>query len=240
MEEKDFAELITDICMEDEEFWKMTRKHHFSADYRRRKREKMQELRRQKKEQGYGFLPLYPVRRRRAFVTLVLLMILLMGVAITAKELRLKFFQNLEIQGLEDHVQFDSKARNEEVSCLDADAGGEEVQALAEEMIVRPRYVPEGYEFYSEQNRGNNDFFRAIYTDDFGNSIRYIQTCNPDDMGISTDGQEMTDVMVNDREGVFISDDGYNNLLWSDGTCYYLLTGVVSQEELLRMEESVE
>ena len=41
------------------------------------------------------FLPLYPVRRRRAFVTLVLLMILLMGVAITAKELRLKFFQNL-------------------------------------------------------------------------------------------------------------------------------------------------
>lgn len=240
MEEKDFAELITDICLEDEEFWKLEKKHHFSADYRRRKRKKMRELRRQKKEEGYGFLPLYPVRRRRAFVTLVLLMILLMGVAITAKELRLKFFQNLQIQGLEDHVQFDSKARNEEVSCLDADAGGEEVQALAEEMIARPRYVPEGYESCIEEKQILQNFFRQSYLDDLGNSIRYIQTCNPDNIGISTDGQEMTDVMVNDREGVFISDDSYNNLIWSDGTCYYLLTGVVSQEELLRMAESVE
>lgn len=240
MEDKDFAELITDICLEDEEFWKMTRKHHFSADYRRRKRKKLRELRRQKKEQGYGFLPLYPVRRRRAFVILVLLMILLMGVAITAKELKLKYFHNLEIQGLEDHVQFDTTAGSEDELCLDADVGGKGNQVLTEEMLVYPRYVPEGYESCVEAKQILHNVFRESYIDNLENSICYVQTCNPDNIGISTDGQEMTDAMVNDREGVFISDNGYNNLLWSDGTSYYLLTGVVSREELLRMAESVE
>lgn len=240
MEEKDFAELITDICMEDEEFWKLEKKHHFSAEYRRRKRKKMRELRRQKKDEGYGFLPLYPVRRRRAFVTLVLLMILLMGVAITAKELRLKYFQTLELRGLDDHVEIATASGISGMECTEmkSDARGQGV--LTEESTASLDYVPEGYERGEKYIHREGTIFGVEYWNDSGEMIRFTQACEVNDIGVTTDGKEMTDVMVNDYEGVYIPDDDRNILLWYDGTYYYLISGPVSQEELLRMAESVE
>lgn len=240
MEEKDFAELITDICMDDEEFWKMTKKHHFSADYRRRKRKKIRELRRQKKDEGYGFLPLYPVRRRRAFVILVLLMILLMGVAITAKELRLKYFQTLELRGLDDHVEIATASDISGMECTEMKSDARAQGVLTEEPTASLGYVLEEYELGINYIHGERQCFIVDYENDSGEVIRFTQACEVNDMGVTTDGKKMTNVMVNDYEGVYIPDDDRNILLWYDGTYYYLISGSVSQEELLRMAESVE
>lgn len=78
-----------------------------------------------------------------------------------------------------------------------------------------------------------------------GKSLWYHQMCNDtvSNFGISSNGSEQQEVMIEDVKGYFIPDDALNeergNLVWEDGKYLYLIAGGLTKEELIRMAETI-
>lgn len=62
-------------------------------------------------------------------------------------------------------------------------------------------------------------------------------------LGISSNGSEQQEVMIENLKGYFISDDtldeGRGNFVWEDGKYLYMITGDLTKEELIRMAETI-
>lgn len=64
-----------------------------------------------------------------------------------------------------------------------------------------------------------------------------------DNLGISSNGSEQQEVMIENLKGYFISDDTLDeergNFVWEDGKYLYMIAGDLTKEELIRMAETI-
>ena len=64
-----------------------------------------------------------------------------------------------------------------------------------------------------------------------------------DNLGISSNGSEQQEVMIENLKGYFIPDDVLDeergNLVWEDGKYLYMIAGDLTKEELIRMAETI-
>lgn len=64
-----------------------------------------------------------------------------------------------------------------------------------------------------------------------------------DNIGISSNGSEQQEVMIENIKGYFIPDDVQDeekgNLVWEDGKYLYMMVGDLTKEELIRMAETI-
>ena len=62
-------------------------------------------------------------------------------------------------------------------------------------------------------------------------------------LGISSDGSEQQEVMIEDAKGYFIPDNVLDeergNLVWEDEKYLYMITGDLTKGELVRMAETI-
>ena len=64
-----------------------------------------------------------------------------------------------------------------------------------------------------------------------------------DNIGISSNGSEQQEVMIESVKGYFIPDNVLDekkgNLVWEDGKYLYIIEGNLTKEELIRMAETI-
>lgn len=64
-----------------------------------------------------------------------------------------------------------------------------------------------------------------------------------DNIGISSNGDEQQEVIIENFKGYFIPDDVLEeekgNLVWEDGKYLYMMVGDLTKEELIRMAETI-
>lgn len=109
----------------------------------------------------------------------------------------------------------------------------------------KPQWVPEGYTLEREEYKEDFQLYQNNYVNNDGKYALYQQMRNDrvDNIGISSNGGEQQEVMIENFKGYFIPDDVLDeekgNLVWEDGTYLYMMVGDLKKEELIRMAETI-
>lgn len=88
-------------------------------------------------------------------------------------------------------------------------------------------------------------YIKKRYENSAKNYILYQQMSNDriDNIGISSNGSEQQEVMIENVKGYFIPDNVLDekkgNLVWKDGKYLYMIAGDLTKEELIRMAETI-
>ena len=105
--------------------------------------------------------------------------------------------------------------------------------------------VPEGYTLVKEVHEEEWGTYEQCYTNDKEQGMMYWQMRNDivDNLGISSNGSEQQEVMIENLKGYFIPDDTLDeergNFVWEDGKYLYMIAGDLTKEELIRMAETI-
>ncbi len=248
MTEQELKDAITSACEADYEHAMAAPKHHFSRTFRRKMRKLLQP------GMGKRTLPeIYPVHGRRRVIVVVAVLVLLLGTTVTGRS----FFQSLLgkyiLTGYTDHVQLNlGEPENLEMVAIEdnekntmeigAEPDSEEEFEFA---CKKPQWVPEGYTLEREEYKEDFRLYQNNYVNNDGKYALYQQMRNDrvDNIGISSNGGEQQEVMIENFKGYFIPDDVLDeekgNLVWEDGTYLYMITGDLTKEELIRMAETI-
>lgn len=105
-----------------------------------------------------------------------------------------------------------------------------------------PSYLPAGYEQSSIQ-RGRTALF-ITYLNEEGLKLSYGQTLQSvqDSLSLDREAYTLQPVEINEWQGMlFTPEDGVKaaSLIWEDGRYVYQLSGVLDQEEILKIAESL-
>lgn len=109
----------------------------------------------------------------------------------------------------------------------------------------KPQWVPEGYTLEREEYKEDFQLYQNNYANNDGKTLWYHQMCNDtvSNFGISSNGSEQQEVMIENLKGYFIPDDtldeGRGNLVWEDGKYLCIIAGDLTKEELIRIAESI-
>ena len=99
-------------------------------------------------------------------------------------------------------------------------------------------YIPEGFEV-NQQNR-SAEKLSVEYTD---NEVGYIivdqRLLGEDGIGLNTEDVEYQIVEVNGQRGVFYENRGYATLMWNDAKQYFIVSGNINKEEIIKIAESI-
>ena len=98
-----------------------------------------------------------------------------------------------------------------------------------------------------KQEEYSEDFYlyQKMYVNKNGKCMLYQQMRNNivDNIGISSNGSEQQEVMIENVKGYFIPDNVLDekkgNLVWEDGKYLYIIEGNLTKEELIRMAETI-
>ena len=102
-----------------------------------------------------------------------------------------------------------------------------------------PTYLPEGYVVSDRQDLIG--IVQITYAHKTEYEINFEQkTIDETNMTVDTEGTALENILVCGYEGKYLSNKGFQHLIWTDGSYHYYLLGPVSKEELLLMAESVE
>ncbi len=248
MTEQELKDAIASACEADYECAMAAPKHHFSRTFRKKIKELLQP------GMGKHTIPaLYPVHGRRRVIVVVAVLVLLLGTTVTGRS----FFQSLLgkyiLTGYTDHVQLNlGEPENlEMVAIEDNEKNTMEIGAEPDSeedfefVCKKPQWVPEGYTLEREEYKEDFQLYQNNYVNNDGKYALYQQMRNDrvDNIGISSNGGEQQEVMIENFKGYFIPDDVLDeekgNLVWEDGTYLYMMVGDLTKEELIRMAETI-
>lgn len=248
MTEQELKDAIASACEADYECAMAAPKHHFSRTFRKKIKELLQP------GMGKHTIPaLYPVHGRRRVIVVVAVLVLLLGTTVTGRS----FFQSLLgkyiLTGYTDHVQLNlGESENLEMVAIEdnekntMEIGAEPDSEEDFEFVCRkPQWVPEGYTLEREEYKENFQLYQNNYVNNDGKTLWYHQMCNDtvSNFGVSSNGSEQQEVMIENFKGYFIPDDVLDeergNLVWEDGKYLYLIAGDLTKEELIRMAETI-
>lgn len=248
MTEQELKDAIASACEADYECAMAAPKHHFSRTFRKKIKELLQP------GMGKHTIPaLYPVHGRRRVIVVVAVLVLLLGTTVTGRS----FFQSLLgkyiLTGYTDHVQLNlGEPENLEMVAIEGnekntmEIGAEpDSEEDFEFVCKKPQWVPEGYTLEREEYKEDFQLYQNNYVNNDGKYALYQQMRNDrvDNIGISSNGGEQQEVMIENFKGYFIPDDVLDeekgNLVWEDGTYLYMMVGDLTKEELIRMAETI-
>ena len=248
MTEQELKDAITSACEADYKRAMAAPKHRFSRTFRKKIKVLLQP------GMGKHTIPaLYPVHGRRRVIVVVAVLILLLGTTATGRS----FFQSLLgkyiLTGYTDHVQLNlGEPENlEMVAIEDNEKNTMEIGAEPDSeedfefVCKKPQWVPEGYTLEREEYYENIEEYIQGYIENGGKSLWYRQMRNDigNNLGISSNGNEQQEVMIENVKGYFIPDDTLDgergNLVWEDGKYLYIIGGDFTKEELVRMAETI-
>lgn len=248
MTEQELKDAIASACKADYECAMAAPKHHFSRTFRKKIKELLQP------GMGKHTIPaLYPVHGRRRVIVVVAVLVLLLGTTVTGRS----FFQSLLgkyiLTGYTDHVQLNlGEPENlEMVAIEDNEKNTMEIGAEPDSeedfefVCKKPQWVPEGYTLEREEYKEDFQLYQNNYVNNDGKYALYQQMRNDrvDNIGISSNGGEQQEVMIENFKGYFIPDEVLDeekgNLVWEDGTYLYMMVGDLTKEELIRMAETI-
>lgn len=248
MTEQELKDAIASACEADYECAMAAPKHHFSRTFRKKIKELLQP------GMGKHTIPaLYPVHGRRRVIVVVAVLVLLLGTTVTGRS----FFQSLLgkyiLTGYTDHVQLNlGEPENLEMVAIEGnekntmEIGAEpDSEEDFEFVCKKPQWVPEGYTLEREEYKEDFQLYQNNYVNNDGKYALYQQMRNDrvDNIGISSNGGEQQEVMIENFKGYFIPDDVLDeekgNLVWEDGTYLSMMVGDLTKEELIRMAETI-
>ena len=248
MTEQELKDAITSACEADYKHAMAAPKHHFSRTFRKKIKVLLQP------DMGKHTIPaLYPVHGRRRVIVVVAVLVLLLGTTVTGRS----FFQSLLgkyiLTGYTDHVQLNlGEPENlEMVAIEDNEKNTMEIGAEPDSeedfefVCKKPQWVPEGYSLEREEYYEDIGEYTQGYMGNSGKSMWYYQMSNDitGNIGISSNGNEQQEVMIENVKGYFIPDDTQDkergNLVWEDGKYLYMIAGDLTKEELIRMAETI-
>lgn len=196
---------------------------------------------------------LYPVHGRRRVIMVVAVLILILGTTVMGRG----FFQSplgkYILTGYTDHVQLNlGEPENlEMVAIEDNEKNTMEIGAEPDSeedfefVCKKPQWVPEGYTLKQEEYSEDFYLYQKRYENSAKKYILYQQMSNDriDNIGISSNGSQQQEVMIENLKGYFIPDDVLDekkgNLVWEDGKYLYMIAGDLTKEELMRMAETI-
>ncbi len=248
MTEQELKDAITSACEADYKHAMAAPKHRFSRTFRKKIKVLLQP------GMGKHTIPaLYPVHGRRRVIVVVAVLVLLLGTTVAGRS----FFQSLLgkyiLTGYTDHVQLNlGEPENLEMVAIEdnekntMESGVEpDSEEDFEFVCKKPQWVPEGYTLEREEHYENLGEYAQCYIENSGKSLWYHQIHNNvvNDVGISSNGDEQQEVMIENVKGYFIPDDtldeGRGNLIWEDGKYLCIIAGDLTKEELIRIAESI-
>lgn len=248
MTEQELKDAITSACEADYKHAMAAPKHHFSRTFRKKIKVLLQP------DMGKHTIPaLYPVHGRRRVIMVVAVLILILGTTVMGRG----FFQSplgkYILTGYIDHVQLNlGEPENlEMVAIEDNEKNTMEIGAEPDSeedfefVCKKPQWVPEGYTLEREEYKEDFQLYQNNYVNNDGKYALYQQMRNDrvDNIGISSNGGEQQEVMIENFKGYFIPDDVLDeekgNLVWEDGTYLYMMVGDLTKEELIRMAETI-
>ena len=248
MTEQELKDAITSACEADYKHAMAAPKHRFSRTFRKKIKVLLQP------GMGKHTIPaLYPVHGRRRVIVVVAVLVLLLGTTVAGRS----FFQSLLgkyiLTGYTDHVQLNlGEPENlEMVAIEDNEKNTMEIGAELDSeedfefVCKKPQWVPEGYTLEREEYKEDFQLYQNNYVNNDGKYALYQQMRNDrvDNIGISSNGGEQQEVMIENFKGYFIPDDVLDeekgNLVWEDGTYLYMMVGDLTKEELIRMAETI-
>lgn len=248
MTEQELKDAITSACEADYKHAMAAPKHHFSRTFRKKIKVLLQP------GMGKRTIPaLYPVHGRRRVIMVVAVLILILGTTVMGRG----FFQSplgkYILTGYTDHVQLNlGEPENlEMVAIEDNEKNTMEIGAEPDSeedfefVCKKPQWVPEGYTLEQEEYCEDFYLYQKRYENSAKNYILYQQMSNDriDNIGISSNGSEQQEVMIENVKGYFIPDNVLDekkgNLVWKDGKYLYMIAGDLTKEELIRMAETI-
>lgn len=248
MTEQELKDAITSACEADYKHAMAAPKHRFSRTFRKKIKVLLQP------GMGKRTIPaLYPVHGRRRVIVVVAVLVLLLGTTVAGRS----FFQSLLgkyiLTGYTDHVQLNlGEPENlEMVAIEDNEKNTMEIGAELDSeedfefVCKKPQWVPEGYTLEREEYKEDFRLYQNNYVNKDGKYALYQQMRNDrvDNIGISSNGDEQQEVMIENVKGYFIPDDELDgergNLVWEDGKYLYIIGGDFTKEELIRMAETI-
>lgn len=248
MTEQELKDAITSACEADYKHAMAAPKHRYSRTFRKKIKVLLQP------DMGKHTIPaLYPVHGRRRIIVVVAVLVLLLGTTVTGRS----FFQSLLgkyiLTGYTDHVQLNlGEPEDLEMVAIEnttKDMTESDTEPDVEEefefVCKKPQWVPEGYSLEREEYKEDFQLYQNSYTNNDGKYAFYQQMRNDrvDNIGISSNGSEQQEVMIENIKGYFIPDDVQDeekgNLVWEDGKYLYMMVGDLTKEELIRMAETI-
>ncbi len=248
MTEQELKDAITSACEADYKHAMAAPKHHFSRTFRKKIKVLLQP------GMGKRTIPaLYPVHGRRRVIMVVAVLILILGTTVMGRG----FFQSplgkYILTGYTDHVQLNlGEPENlEMVAIEDNEKNTMEIGAEPDSeedfefVCKKPQWVPEGYTLKQEEYSEDFYLYQKRYENSAKKYILYQQMSNDriDNIGISSNGSQQQEVMIENLKGYFIPDDVLDekkgNLVWEDGKYLYMIAGDLTKEELMRMAETI-
>lgn len=248
MTEQELKDAIASACEADYKHAMAAPKHRFSRTFRKKIKVLLQP------DMGKHTIPaLYPVHGRRRIIVVVAVLVLLLGTTVTGRS----FFQSLLgkyiLTGYTDHVQLNlGEPENLEMVAIEnaaKDMTESGVESDSEEefefVCKKPQWVLEGYTLENEEYDEDFHLYQKRYGNGAGKYILYQQMRNDriDNIGISSNGSEQQEVMIENVKGYFIPDNVLDekkgNLVWEEGKYLYMIVGDLTKEELIRMAETI-
>ena len=246
MTEQELKDAITSACEADYKHAMAAPKHRFSRTFRKKIKVLLQP------GMGKHTIPaLYPVHGRRRVIMVVAVLILILGTTVMGRG----FFQSplgkYILTGYTDHVQLNlGEPENLEMVPIEdnekntMETGAESDSEEDFEFVCKkPQWVPEGYNLEGEEYKEDFRLYQNNYVNNDGKTLWYHQMCNDtvSNFGISSNGSEQQEVMIENLKGYFIPDDtldeGRGNFVWEDGKYLYMIAGDLTKEELIRIAE---
>jgi len=103
-----------------------------------------------------------------------------------------------------------------------------------------PSYLPEGYAFQYALYYGEPDGRTSLIYEKGDEELRITQLSPPDKPCPGALTGEAVKVTIDGIEGTFISDDGKNQLQWSNENFSYWLTAMLDKDEMVKVAFSIE
>lgn len=104
---------------------------------------------------------------------------------------------------------------------------------------IKPQYVPEGFEPVSEN--AYTTMYSVMYENAQKQSILYTQQVNEGvDFRANTEGVTYETIFINSLEGMIYEQNDEKSLIFGTSNYFFIISGDISSDELIKMAESVE
>jgi hypothetical protein len=106
------------------------------------------------------------------------------------------------------------------------------------EKSYEPGYIPEGYAL--AESTAMTAVAQLIFSNQAGEEIVFMQyAIRSSSLSVDTEGVDIHKILIGDKQALFYSNKGVNNLIWTDGEYGYKITGSIQQDETIKMMESI-
>ncbi|WMJ76527.1 MULTISPECIES: DUF4367 domain-containing protein [unclassified Sedimentibacter] len=101
---------------------------------------------------------------------------------------------------------------------------------------IKLEYVPEGFKLEKSESQKNHLYFAFRKDDEFFNfRTRDVRSS----LSIDTEGANVKELTINGREALYSENDNIRILVWNYDEMAYILTGSISESELVKIAKSV-